>query len=332
MRGCGLTFTRDDEGGGVGAEVEEELSDNVASEETLFSDLVVSCEMVRSLLFDIGRIEQLTETHDTEHDGQNDETTELNRLAADSINGCNGDPVTGDSASADQDQVTDRDVIEDLVNGVTLGVADLLQNGGVVETDTVESDIEEEPGASSTEEDLSVFPLTVVAKEVRPRCLGNFHARSSITHLVDAGDLVRDTLGRGGEVGLDIGTGLDNVAGNVEGVARSLGNGQTVVESNATRHGTEADDHTPHLVDSDAADSTARADLRGSQERLLEASGDDEGDDTGTELAHTLHSEDRAHHSTAPFGGGKLGGNDGTERVVTTDTNYTLSVSSSSKC
>lgn len=92
----GEAFTGGDESGGVGAEVEEELGENVESEETLAADVVVR------------------EADYNEEDGENDEAHKLDGPAADSIDGGNGDPVAGDCASADQDDVPDRNVVEKL--------------------------------------------------------------------------------------------------------------------------------------------------------------------------------------------------------------------------
>lgn len=246
----------------------------------------------------------------------------MDRFAANSIDSRDSNPVTGDGTSANQDQVTDRNVVEDLVDRVALGVTNRLQDGCVVETDTIEGNVEEEPGTSSTKQDLAVLPLAVVVDEVAPRSLGDFHARGGIAHLVDAGDLIGDALGRRRKVGLDVGAGLDNVAGDVKGVTRGLGNGQAVVESNAAWNSTEADDHTPHLVDSDATDATALVDTRCGKKRLLEADSDDERHDAGGELANTLHGENGAHHGTTPLGSSEFRCNDGAERVVTSDTDW----------
>lgn len=85
-RGCGDTvragpvacreaFTRDDEGRGVGAEVEEELSDHVESEQATGADLVV-CE-----------------ADDAEKNREDREAGNLNGLAADCVDGGDSDPV-----------------------------------------------------------------------------------------------------------------------------------------------------------------------------------------------------------------------------------------------
>lgn len=119
----GEAFTGGDESGGVGAEVEEELGENVESEETLAADVIV-----READYD-------------EEDGENDEAHKLDGPAADGIDGGNGDPVAGDCASADQDDVPDRNVVEKLVDVLAARIPNSGQNDGVVQSKAVESDL-----------------------------------------------------------------------------------------------------------------------------------------------------------------------------------------------
>lgn len=295
-------LSRDDEGGGIGTEVEEELAENVESKLAVSSNDVV------------------TETENAEEDGEQSETHKLDRLAANGVNKGNSDPVTGDGTSADDDQVTDSGVVVSLVHVGTTTVADSRENDRVVERDTIESDIEEEPGASGTKENLAVLPLAVVTPEVGPRSLGNLELTGGGSLSGGTSDLIGVTVVLAVEVGLGVSVGLDNVTGNVEGVARSLGDGETVVESNASGNSTETNDDTPHLVNGELADTIASSRVLGSQKGLLEAGSDDKSNDTSGELTNTLHGEDGTHHGTAPLGGSELRGNDRRKRVVTTDT------------
>ena len=114
-----------DEGGGVGAEVEEELAEHVQRQESVLflAELLVG------------------ESDDAEEDGQHDETHELNRLAADSVDCCDCDPVSGDGTGADDDQVTNSSVAEDMVDVGAAGVSDSGKNDGVVQAETVEGNI-----------------------------------------------------------------------------------------------------------------------------------------------------------------------------------------------
>jgi hypothetical protein len=123
----GEALSGDDEGGGVGAEVEEELAENVETKLAARANDIV------------------TETEDAEEDGEESETHELDGLATNGINESDSNPVTGDGTSADNDQVTDSGVVVDLVHVLATGVTDGLEDNSVVERDTVEGNIEEEP-------------------------------------------------------------------------------------------------------------------------------------------------------------------------------------------
>ena len=108
------------------------------------------------------------ETPDQEEDGQEDESNQLERLAADSIDGGNGEPVTRNGTGADQNTVTSCKVVELVVDRGTTSVANSLENSGAVEAETVESDIEEQPRHGSSEQNLAVLELAVEAEEVGP--------------------------------------------------------------------------------------------------------------------------------------------------------------------
>lgn len=291
----------DDEGGGVGAEVEEELGEDVDGKLGVGADVVV-CE-----------------AEDDEEDGENDETHELDRLATNGVNSGDSDPVAGHGTSKNDDDVADGSLVEHLVDVATTAEADGREDDGVVERETVVSDIEEEPGASRSEKHLSVLPLRVVAVEVTPGSLRG-HEVLAGNETLGVGDLIRVAGVLAVNVSLGVGTGLDNIALDVEGVAGSLGDGETVVKGNASGDSAETDDDAPHLVHSKTTDTIAVLDGLGGLERLFEARDDDEGDDTGGELTETLHGEDGSHHGTSPLGGGKLGSDDRGKRVVTTNT------------
>jgi len=123
----GETLARNDEGGRVGSEVEEKLAKDIESEEATFTEMVI------------------VETNDDEENGKDTETHELDRLAADRVHGGDGHPVTRNGTSADDDQVSDSGVSEDFVHIVALSISDSAENDGVVETETIEGNIEEEP-------------------------------------------------------------------------------------------------------------------------------------------------------------------------------------------
>ena len=195
----------------------------------------------------------VSETHNQEQNGQDDETHELDGLSANPVDKSYSDPVTWNSTGANNDHVSNSSTVEDLVDVSTTRVANCGKDNGVVERDTIVSDIKEEPRTSSSEKDLSVLPLTVVSPEVGPRCFRDCELVGGVANGSGVSDLVWVSTWLVGHVGLDVRAGLDDIAGDIEGVTRSLGNGQTVVEGNAAWDSTETDDDTPHLVNGKTA-------------------------------------------------------------------------------
>ena len=131
----GERFTRDNKRGRVGAEVLEEVGEAVEESEALDGG-GCRCELV------------VTETEDTEEDGERDETHELDGLAAPGVNEEEGCPVAGDETGDDDDEVTDGGVPEVLVDGsgtskglVGSTETDGVEDDGVVKTETVESNL-----------------------------------------------------------------------------------------------------------------------------------------------------------------------------------------------
>lgn len=110
-------------------EVEEELSKNINSKETVGGNVLVG------------------ETHDNEKDSKDDETHELNSLSANSINCGDGNPVSGDGTTENNDDVTNSSVVEVLVDvvGVLSRVANNAENGSVVQRETIEGHIKRKP-------------------------------------------------------------------------------------------------------------------------------------------------------------------------------------------
>lgn len=92
----GEAFSRHDESCCVRAEVEEELAHYVACQQTLRTKLVVR------------------ESDDDEQDREEDESHELNGLAANGINGRDGHPVARDGTSAHDYEIANSSVVEDL--------------------------------------------------------------------------------------------------------------------------------------------------------------------------------------------------------------------------
>jgi len=151
-------LARDNEGGRVGAKVEEKLGQREKNKE------------------EDGRVVEdgiVTEAEDEEDDGQNGETTELDGLATNLLNGEHGDPIARNGAQQIDDDVTDDSVVEVGVSVSTTSELNGLEDEGVVEAETVPCDVECKPRVRSTEEDLAVLPLAKVIPEIGPRCRGN---------------------------------------------------------------------------------------------------------------------------------------------------------------
>lgn len=115
---CRETFARNDESRCVGAEVEEELGDDIESQDCVVRKLVVSeakdteehcledCQIMDTGERRMGYIEAY----------QDEEPSELNGLAADCVDCGDCNPVTGDGSCENNDQVADSSVQELLVN------------------------------------------------------------------------------------------------------------------------------------------------------------------------------------------------------------------------
>lgn len=145
-------LTGDDEGGGVGSKVLEKVGKDVEGKFPLDWDHIV------------------TESEDTEDDGQHHESHELDRLSSDNVERCDGEPIPGNETGAREDDVTDTLIVESVVDKLVWrgSVTDSSEDDGRVETETVEGDVEYEPGSRASEKDLAVSPLRVVSEEVAP--------------------------------------------------------------------------------------------------------------------------------------------------------------------
>lgn len=98
-----------------------------------------------------------------------------------------------------------------------------------------------EPRPGSTEQNLSVLPLTKVVTEVGPACLGNFD-------LVGDHAVVRNGFGSLDGL-IDILESLLHVAFDIEGETGCFGDGESEVKRYATGHTSKTDEETPAVVD-----------------------------------------------------------------------------------
>ncbi|EEQ40781.1 conserved hypothetical protein [Clavispora lusitaniae ATCC 42720] len=279
-------LTRNDESGGVRTEVSEELRQNVQGQLTVVTKLLVG------------------ETKDNENDSQDDETTQSNWLSADGINGSNGEPVTRQRTGTNQNQVTNSSVVQTLVDVLGRGVTDSLQDNSSVQTQTVVGNIQKEPGTSSTNQNLTVLPLAKVTNEVSWRSLW-----------------WSNVVGSGVQSSFGVGNLLQVVVFlHIQLVTRRLGNGQSVVQSNATWNTAKTNQDSPHsVIGLDARANTFLGGV-GVFQVVLVARNSNQSHDTGKQSAQTLVGEDSSHDGTSPLGGGELGGNNRRQWVVTTDT------------
>lgn len=141
-------------------------------------------------------------------------------------------------------------------------------------------------------------------------------AAGSLGHLDPLHGLILDLLEFTGLDEVRILLGLVQIALDVHGVAGGLGDGQSIVQRDAGGNDAQADDDAPHVVDVMVVGVL--------EDDALEAGGDAQSDDGGCEVTETLHGEDGVHHAAAVLGGGELGGDDGREGVVATDTDTGL--------
>lgn len=113
----------DNEGGGVGSRIEEELGQRVQCHQS-----------------SAGQIPKV-KTNNTEQQCQHEEPKPLDGLAADSINQAGGDPVSGNSTGKDEDEVAHSSVVVDQVHVATTTPADGIENNRVVQTQTIKGNI-----------------------------------------------------------------------------------------------------------------------------------------------------------------------------------------------
>lgn len=98
----------------------------------------------------------------------------------------------------------------------------------------------EEPRSSCTEEDLSIFPLAIMVEEVLHGSFGDLKGFLSLGHGSGTPDLIWVALGLAVHICVDVVASLLNVTGDVESVAGSLGDGESVVESDAAGNSTKS--------------------------------------------------------------------------------------------
>ena len=95
------------------------------------------------------------------------EALNLDPFTAELLDGEDGRVVPRDEAKCGDDDVASADLDEALVGRAVLAIeADLLQDNVLVEVDTVEGDVEQEPARTGADEQLGVLPLGEVVDEL----------------------------------------------------------------------------------------------------------------------------------------------------------------------
>lgn len=308
-------FAGNDEGGGVRAEVLEEVGHAVEEHEGLLA--------ARSRLHLV-----VTEAHGAKDDSKKGEAHELDGLTAPRVDEEKRGVVAWDETTDGEDKVPDGNVVQSSLDvelldlAVTRGTeADGGENGGGVKTKTVKGDVEGEPRPGGAEEDLSVPPLAKMACEVGPCGSGQLGALVVVDRVNNVGTV--------GKVGVHILRGLLDVALDVHGVSRGLGDGETEVERGSSRDTADTDDNTPALVNS------AHVGKGLVPDGALVCGDDNDGDDTrhncgrsarlvfaqnSLTVPPSLRREHRGHHAASNATGSELRGDYGGKRVVTPNT------------
>jgi len=88
--------------------------------------------------------------------------------------------------------------------------------------------IQSKPRVGSAEKDLAIFPLTEVCDKVCPGCLGHNYTLDNLVRVMAERTRRQDVLNIYGS--------LLYIAIDIHGETRSFWDGETEVESNATRH------------------------------------------------------------------------------------------------
>ena len=146
----GEALAGDDEGGGVGAEVEEQLGENVKGEQSALGEGVIG------------------EADDGEDDSYDEEAADLDGFATQRVDQGDREPIARDAASADEDKVSDGIIAEDLIHVVPARKADSAKDGDVIQAQAVVGEIKEEPDIRVSiiliHHDFCTYQLAEVAK------------------------------------------------------------------------------------------------------------------------------------------------------------------------
>jgi len=128
--------------------------------------------------------------------------------------------------------------------------------------------IQSKPRVGSAEKDLAIFPLTEVCDEVSPACLGHSYTLGNFVGVMAERTRRQDVLNIHGS--------LLHIAIDIHGETRGFWDGETEVESNATRYTAQSNQETPTKVDM-----VQTIEIVG-QNRILVGSNDDKCNQSGS--------------------------------------------------
>jgi hypothetical protein len=251
-------FTGNHKRRGVGSKVLEKVGKAVKRDKGVFS-----CGSALELV--------VPETHYTEDGSEEYETHQLDGFPSPFIDEEKGGPVSGNETTDGEDDVTDRNVFQvlgDLFRSRTRrgrSESDGGQDDRGVQTETVESYVQDEPGQGSPEQDLSVLPLSKVLAEILP---GGFR---SLDPLLSGGFVL--LISPTGQESLDVGSSTSDILLDVQSVSGGFGDGQSEIKSQEGGDGTEPEQDTPTDVDVFMITGCIVDDM------VLEPDGDTESDD-----------------------------------------------------
>lgn len=187
-------------------------------------------------------------------------------------------------------------------------VPDLLENERIIERKAIEGNIEEQPGHGRAKENLEARPVREEVEVFGPGSL-------VFVSLIRCG-------GDGGRIGRVVREGffrisvLFAVGVDVEGISRSLGHGEAVVEGDAGGDTAEADNYSPYPVNGLQTSISAHL-LRSSRLQLtLECLGSYQSHQRRSQLPEALHSKDRGNHSPPMSRKGVFRSNNRAHRII----------------
>ena len=102
-----------------------------------------------------------------------------------------------------------------------------------------------------------MLPLRIMTEEIFVTSFWHVEALFGVLDDSSLTEIIGSTFGFLAEVRLRVFAGLFHVTSDIEGIARSLGDGQPIVESDTSGNSAKSNDDPPHFVGSKLADAIA---------------------------------------------------------------------------